>query len=305
MAFGTPLVLVRGPSGAPWAFEDRCAHRGVSLSGGRLTAAGLTCPYHGWSYGADGACTAIPGYTDVPPAAIRVAAFAVHEHGGLIWVSATSHQPLPQRITVLGASTRRFLWQARWQASALRIQENFLDALHTHSVHPGLVRRSDRRRRTEVTLRTEGDGFRVEYFGQTDQSGLIFRLFESARTHERAYCSDLAVTQLEYRYAAQRIVWITLCCTPETEHSTHLFGTLHIEGHWAPSWLIRGLLWPFIRRVAHQDQAIVECQERQHQDFPGRPDLVMPFDIVRPYLDRQWGTGSRSLPDCASFVLEL
>ena len=56
------LVLWWDAPGESWrAFEDVCPHRLVPLSEGRINEAGqLECPYHGWSFNAQGSCTAIP-----------------------------------------------------------------------------------------------------------------------------------------------------------------------------------------------------------------------------------------------------
>ena len=306
VVFGNPLVLLRGNDGSPWVFEDRCPHRGAALSRGRLTADGLSCAYHGWSYRADGRCTTIPGCPSPESSgAIRLKSYAALERDGLVWISARAQQPLPERITALEPSNRRFLWQTRWQASVLDVQENFLDALHTHTVHAGLVRSAKVRRPVQVTLRTTSDGFHIDYEGQATQSGILYKLFEAPRTRERAYFSGLGVAQIEYRYASQRVVWITLCCTPESDSSTHLFGMLHLENHWAPTWLIRLLVWPLVRRVAQQDQAIVEHQQRQRRDFPNSRDLVMPFDVVRPYLQYAWEGQGEGLQAEVSRTLEL
>src|SRR5437867_4939219 len=57
---GEPLVLWRDARGAVHAFRDVCVHRGTALSLGRVDGNEIVCAYHGWRYGADGACTAIP-----------------------------------------------------------------------------------------------------------------------------------------------------------------------------------------------------------------------------------------------------
>lgn len=45
---GEPLVLFRTSKGRIVAIEDRCAHRRMPLSPGRITADDkLICPYHG------------------------------------------------------------------------------------------------------------------------------------------------------------------------------------------------------------------------------------------------------------------
>jgi len=43
-------VLVLRFGGTVHAYEDRCAHQGVPLSGGRLDGYVLTCPVHEWLY---------------------------------------------------------------------------------------------------------------------------------------------------------------------------------------------------------------------------------------------------------------
>jgi phenylpropionate dioxygenase-like ring-hydroxylating dioxygenase large terminal subunit len=309
LLFGQPVVLVRN-HGRVWALEDRCPHRGAPLSAGRLTAKGLECPYHGWTFDADGICRDMPGLSAAAPPTVRVPAFAVIERDGLVWVSTRlsddADRVLPERITCLDPAQQRFVWQSLWRTPVLEVQENFLDALHTHFIHPGLVRRGDARRELGATLKVAGDGFVVDYAGAATQSGLLFRLFESARVSERAFSSALSVAQLEYRYASGATIWITLCCTPRDERATHVFATLHVAGRWAPRWLVRWAVWPLLRRVAAQDQSILETLERRCQEFfPGRLPLVTPQDLARPYLQAAWEGRLPALPAQVSRVLRV
>jgi phenylpropionate dioxygenase-like ring-hydroxylating dioxygenase large terminal subunit len=302
--FGKPIALVRNSDGAVWALEDRCPHRGAPLSSGHLRKHGIACPYHGWAFGGDGRCTATPGVVE-PVGDFRVPSLRVIERDGLVWVTTGADATLPERVTAMNPGDQRFVQQMRWGAPIIDAEENFLDALHTHTVHPGLVRKTDVRRPVSVTLTVAGDGFMVDYAGQADQSGLLFRLFESPRVSERAYFSALSVGQIEYRYANGSALWITLYFTPETARSTHVFATLHVEGRWAPRWLVRMLVWPFLRKVAQQDQSILEQQEALRAYFPGRRPLITSLDIVRPYLDAAWSEGEPSLPTELKTVLHL
>lgn len=306
VVFGTPIVLVRHTDGTIWAMEDRCPHRGAALSAGRLGSAGIVCPYHGWTFDGAGQCTVMPGARDGTPIGnVRVPIFSVVERDGLVWLSSDAANPLPDRVVAMQPTQRRFLWQTRWHAPILDVQENFLDALHTHTVHPGLVRAGSARGAVQVSLRVQGDGFVVDYQGQERQSGLLFKLFESRRASERAYFSALAVAQLEYRYANGWAIWITLHLTPETARTTHVFATLHVDGRWAPSWLVRLLVWPFLLRVANQDQAMLEHQDRQREFFPGRGPLVTSMDIVQPYLEAAWAERIQDMPAELKEVLYL
>ena len=46
---GGVIAIVRTSSGA-YAFDNNCAHMGVSLSQGRIEGDTVICPLHNWSY---------------------------------------------------------------------------------------------------------------------------------------------------------------------------------------------------------------------------------------------------------------
>lgn len=304
--FDRPIVLFRTRAGHVAALEDRCAHRGVPLSAGAVEGEFIRCAYHGWSFSADGYCVEIPGTAAGGPlCAVRVPSLKVWERDGFVWVSECDNALLPQRVIALNPGNCRFRWHTTWAAGVVSIQENFLDALHTHFIHPGLVRRSDRRQPVQAALCVEDDGFKVDYLGQPEQSGWLFRLFESPRTRERAYFSRCAVAQLEFMYAKGWTAWITLYCTPETARTTHVFASLHLEGRRIPSWAIRALLWPFVSRIAKQDRAIVEMQERASTEFPSRITVSTDMDIARPYIQAAWDDSIGRLPPNRFVALQL
>src|SRR5207302_6784614 len=58
----TPIVLFRDGDGDPRALVDRCPHRNVPLSLGRVRSDGcLECMYHGWRFDGQGHCAGVPG----------------------------------------------------------------------------------------------------------------------------------------------------------------------------------------------------------------------------------------------------
>ena len=64
-----PVVLFRKRDGTPVALEDRCIHRRLPLSMGRLIGDEIQCHYHGLVFDGTGACVKIPGQERIPPAA--------------------------------------------------------------------------------------------------------------------------------------------------------------------------------------------------------------------------------------------
>lgn len=291
---GRPLVLARLAGGEVLALEDRCPHRQVPLSAGKVTPAGLQCAYHGWVFAADGRCTAMPGLAAsacLPE--VRARAVSVQELDGLVWVrlAAEGDAAPPALIRQLPAGSRRFLWQTAWQAHVVDAMENFLDPLHTHLVHPGLVRQDGARHAVTASLRATAEGFRVDYTGQPEQSGLLYRLFESPRESESAEVAGAGTAQIVYRYRNAAVVRITLHFTPETGARTQVFTTLHVENRWAPAWAVRLFVWPFLRRVAMQDGAMLALQSANQQRFGSGAGFSTQMDLVRPALEALWWRG--------------
>jgi phenylpropionate dioxygenase-like ring-hydroxylating dioxygenase large terminal subunit len=82
---GEPVVLYRREDGMPVALEDRCCHRHLPLSMGRVEGDDLRCGYHGLRFDAGGRCVEIPGQARIPPAA-RVRAYPVREKYRWVWI---------------------------------------------------------------------------------------------------------------------------------------------------------------------------------------------------------------------------
>jgi phenylpropionate dioxygenase-like ring-hydroxylating dioxygenase large terminal subunit len=101
---GVPLVLLRLADGAPpVAYADRCPHRLVPLSAGQVVASrhlgrigqpaieggALRCRYHGWEFGADGRCVALPSLgpdATPPPRADLLPGPEVRERDGVVYL---------------------------------------------------------------------------------------------------------------------------------------------------------------------------------------------------------------------------
>ena len=82
---GEPVVLYRRGDGSVAALQDRCCHRALPLSMGRVEGDALRCGYHGLLFDAAGTCIEVPGQTHVPPGA-AVGAYPVHERWGWVWI---------------------------------------------------------------------------------------------------------------------------------------------------------------------------------------------------------------------------
>src|SRR5262245_25367785 len=84
---GTAVVLYRDTRGDAVALEDRCAHRPVRLSDGRVDGDDIYSGYTGFGYAPDGSCVHVPTQPEVPYD-VRVRSFPVHEDGSFVWLWA-------------------------------------------------------------------------------------------------------------------------------------------------------------------------------------------------------------------------
>ena len=71
---GVPLILLRDKAGRLRAFANSCRHRGTKLLEGSGRCRTVTCPFHGWVYGLDGALVHAPAME-------RAEGFALEDYG--------------------------------------------------------------------------------------------------------------------------------------------------------------------------------------------------------------------------------
>jgi renierapurpurin 18,18'-hydroxylase len=98
-----PVVLFRTEQGQMHALEDRCAHRLVRLSRGRVKDDKIECAYHGWQFNGAGRCVHIPhlgSRATLPNCEVR--SFPVVEKHGFVWIfpgnPALSNTILPMEM---------------------------------------------------------------------------------------------------------------------------------------------------------------------------------------------------------------
>jgi 3-ketosteroid 9alpha-monooxygenase subunit A len=83
--FGTRLVAYRGADYQVHILDAYCPHMGADLSKGCVNGNHIICPFHQWSWNADGQCTHIP-YAHNIPAKARIKSWPTLEKNGLLYV---------------------------------------------------------------------------------------------------------------------------------------------------------------------------------------------------------------------------
>jgi phenylpropionate dioxygenase-like ring-hydroxylating dioxygenase large terminal subunit len=145
---GQPIVLFRTPDGVG-ALSDVCPHRRMRLSaGGRVCGDRLQCPYHGWTFDADGRGES-PG---TPKLHACAESFEAREAHGAVWVRARGADSEFPAFDVDGYLPAA-LTEHRVSAPLELVLDNFCEIEHTPTTH-GLFG-YDLGRMHEVTVRFE------------------------------------------------------------------------------------------------------------------------------------------------------
>jgi phenylpropionate dioxygenase-like ring-hydroxylating dioxygenase large terminal subunit len=161
---GKPLVLWRDASGMARCADAACPHRGANLGLGRTQRGELECPYHGFRFNGEGACTLMPceGREARPSRALCLRLYPVREAHGFIWayLGGTAREPLPELPWVAGApepaphsASVEHVWNARFT----RVMEGMMDLHHFPFAH----------RRYAPTAYTRLDPYEVRVEGGT------------------------------------------------------------------------------------------------------------------------------------------
>ncbi|QJW85344.1 Rieske 2Fe-2S domain-containing protein [Ramlibacter terrae] len=142
---GEPLVAFRGDDGVAAVVADRCPHRGVPLSLGKVAGPTLQCPYHGLRFNGAGACVHNP-HVKGDPGRLAVRSYPVVERFGAVWVW-TGDAALADAAKVPDYSWfdagrpgyRTVRGQLHVQAGFRLVIDNLLDLSHAEYLHAGTV----------------------------------------------------------------------------------------------------------------------------------------------------------------------
>jgi len=146
---GEKLVFWRDQSGRLGCVADRCPHRGVALSLGKIVAGHLQCPFHGFEFDSSGACQCIPanGKNGDIPKALRVQSYPLQEAHDLVYLwwgePLEQYPPLPFFESI----TEDFVFATvrdHWATHYSRAIENQLDAVHLPFIHYNTIGRGNR-----------------------------------------------------------------------------------------------------------------------------------------------------------------
>lgn len=282
---GTPIVLFRGPEERPAALLDRCAHRNVPLSLGRVVERRLECGYHGWQYGPDGRCVRIPGLCgDLDREGRAVPRFAAIEQDGFVWVYATPDaEPAgrPAPLPSLGEGSVEVRRTVEVEAPLLATLENALDVPHTSILHRGLFRGSRGPCRIKARVRRTAEGIEAEYQGEPRPEGWAAKILSPSGgtvTHFDRFIFP-SIAQVDYRLGTEARFMVHAICTPVSEFLTRIHAVISFRTR-VPGWIVKLLLNPVAMRIFRQDARILKAQAEALRRWGGEHYASTAIDIL-------------------------
>jgi phenylpropionate dioxygenase-like ring-hydroxylating dioxygenase large terminal subunit len=172
---GHDFALWRDSAGKVHCVANTCTHRSGSLGNGKLNGDCIECPYHGWTFDAEGRCVRIPslGKDARIPERTRIDAYPVEEKYGLIHVflGDLPEEERPPVFHLPEADNPEWYPQVfgfEWKVDYKRSVENTLDPAHNEFVHDthGFAGRNDDYRVADYKLSETpwGAGFMVPMY---------------------------------------------------------------------------------------------------------------------------------------------
>lgn len=288
---GIPLVLFRDGSGSPAALLDRCPHRNVPLSLGRLVSGRIECAYHGWQLDGAGVCRHVPGLLSDDGKERRTACHPVREQDGFVWVWADpsvrpDHEPFAMPLTNAAGYTT-LVREVEAEGTLHATIENALDVPHTSFLHRGLFRGTGERNTITAIVRRSAGGVEAEYQGEPRPTGLAARVLSPSgglvQHWDRFFLPSIA--QVEYKLGTENHFMVTSACTPVEDFRTRLFAVVSFRSR-IPGALLAPVLEPLAMRIFRQDAEILKHQTDSVRRFGGEQFMSTEIDVLGPHIWR-------------------
>jgi phenylpropionate dioxygenase-like ring-hydroxylating dioxygenase large terminal subunit len=278
---GQPLVIFRSKNGLA-ILRDRCPHRNVPLSNGRVEDGAIVCPYHGWAFEADGTCSKVPGSEPSPN--LCAEAMPIQVHHGFVYTNTGSAPrdfvPLP--FPIGDSSYDHHIWPTRYRGSLIDGMENLLDPAHPHYMHPRIVGRNPQRVKVEVQRREYEDCVECTYHESERRRGWLPSLLEGYRLKGVGRFFGPTTCQLAFVGPTEPKLFITVAFSPQTREDIQSLAIFSTPKKRLPGWLKGWAMVYFHDQIIRQDQAMIKAQLENLQAFGGPKYKQGPIDFIKP-----------------------
>lgn len=277
---GEGLVLFRSPQGQAVALPDRCPHRNIRLSRGKICKGRLQCAYHGWEFDHMGRCVTIPSLNageKIPPGA-HLTPLPVREQQGLLWVWSGDRPPGAEEKPFEFPHWQETGWgwgrlQAEIPNSVANVIENFIDCAHTGYIHGGLFR-NPASHEARIRIQAQQQGVVIDIDEDVDRSSLLSRLLVKEKIiHQDSFILP-SIVQVAYGFGGGREMIGWQVCVPVDTLETRLY--VHVTWNMGLLNPLIALFYPWVGRlILRQDMDVLvdqgEVIRRHGEQFTSVP----------------------------------
>ena len=287
---GVDLAIARLPSG-PAAIANACPHRGARFGLGRITDDGFECPYHGWTFAADGQCTGIPSLGGACRQAEKTSidGYPTIERYGMIWVLLESPAiaPLPDVPEFENPDWNYVVAEPMDFGCGFRREvENYLDMAHFAFAHQTTLGKAAQPVVDHYEIHSEEDGFRMEaeFPCLAGSDGEVSKLQQGH--HRSQYCHLPNFTTIRQSWADGDERVLVHIPSPISPTSCRVFWGLAISPNFAgppPEDQVR-----FAVDVLDEDRIMCENQRPLEVPFQESGSMVVAADRLAMTYQRRF-----------------
>jgi phenylpropionate dioxygenase-like ring-hydroxylating dioxygenase large terminal subunit len=283
---GRAVVAFRDEQGIAHVMDDRCAHKGVKLSGGRCTKKGIECPYHGWVFDGRGECVHIPSHPgcETPPVR-RIPHYTTREQQGTVWFTF-SGQPFESGPPDWHFFDRHsFRTVLDMDCEYIRLMENLIDNPHAGYIHGGLLRG---RPTTDVVSHVSETprGVHAKTVGEKARRSMIYRVF-GKKDQEIDHTEEFIVPNIIrtiFSHPGSTHASSQFVCVPVNERKVRVFYRITLDFPLARFFI------PFFKRMVDkvlvQDKLMLEHEAKQEWADPEFRKTACTADVAAIWMAR-------------------
>ncbi len=292
---GEDVVLWRRPEGTPAAIEDRCCHRHLPLSMGRIDGANLRCGYHGYLFDGAGKVVEIPGIDNIPEKA-AVKSYPVVERWRYVWIwmgeaALADPSKIPNVFWADHPQWRLSMYMPEHlKCNFQLVCDNVLDVTHLTYVHPTTIGAMSLTE-FEPTIELTGDMVSVTRWildrpappayakaggfpGNADRLARIeYRVPNYCVNYANLYDKGFGGPTGDSAASPHKVELVAISLpTPETENTCHYFfcfaRTFGFNDPEIEAFFARGML-----KVFQEDFPVLEAQQARMDAYPGATQI--------------------------------
>jgi phenylpropionate dioxygenase-like ring-hydroxylating dioxygenase large terminal subunit len=276
---GEPMLFARTDDGEVFALRDICPHRGIPLRHGKFDGKEVECCYHGWRFGRDGRCTAIPSLVDgqaFHTERVSAGAYPCREVQGNVWVFVSGANPpaddaLPPvpEIPGIGDVAPRVTIVSPFPCHTDHAAFGLMDPTHAAFVHTSWwwKGKADRLKHKEKHFEPAPLGWKMSRH-PVPSANRAYRLLGNEVTTEIVYA--LPGIRTETVEGDKHSLVSLTAITPIDETTTEVHQCLY----WTMGWL--GPFAPLVKKLARtfleQDRDVVVLQQ---EGLRHDPNLIL------------------------------